>query len=66
MDEKLSGLELQVRQLVELCAQLRKTNTDLRQRLASSFDDTSKLHGRVSEARVRLEALLEQIPESSE
>jgi cell division protein ZapB len=66
MDEKLSALEERVHQLVQLCGQLRKVNSELRQQLASSQSDTGKLQDKIVQARARLETLLEQIPESSE
>jgi cell division protein ZapB len=66
MDEKLFALEQRVHQLVQLCGQLRKVNSELRQQLASSRSDTGVLQDKISQARLRLETLLEQIPESSE
>lgn len=66
MDADLSTLEQRVHQLVELCIQLRKANSELRQHLASSRGDNKRLEDRVSQARVRLEALLDQLPESAE
>jgi cell division protein ZapB len=66
MDARLDALEERVRQLVQLCIQLRKANSELRQQLASSRDDNGRLQDKVSEAGRRLEALLEQIPEGPE
>jgi cell division protein ZapB len=66
MDGQLDALEERVRQLVQLCIQLRKANSELRQQLASSRDDNGKLQDKVSEAGRRLESLLEQIPEGPE
>jgi cell division protein ZapB len=66
MDAQLDALEERVRQLVQLCIQLRKANSELRQQLASSHDDNGKLQDKVSEVGRRLEALLEQIPEGPE
>jgi cell division protein ZapB len=65
MEAELSSLEQRVRQLVDLCIQLRKANFELRQQLVSSAQDNKTLADKVSEARVRLETLLDQIGEGS-
>ena len=63
MDEELTALEDKVRQVAEVCQQLRAENKQLRIRLAEVEEDRRRLAEKVDGARTRLEALMQQIPE---
>lgn len=63
MDEELTALEDKVRQVAEVCQQLRAENRQLRIRLAEVEEDRRRLAEKVDGARTRLEALMQQIPE---
>jgi len=63
MNKRLDALEGKVTQVVHLCQSLRAENEELRARLASVEDERTQLMQRMELARVRLEALAEQIPE---
>ncbi len=64
MDSALSELEKKTNQLVEVVSQLRSENQLLRQQLATKSDENKRLTEKVEAAKARLEALLEQLPES--
>lgn len=63
MDIDLAPLEDKVRQIAELCARLRVENRQLRTRIAELEGERVRLTDKVDGARLRLEALLQQIPE---
>ncbi|AEV24941.1 hypothetical protein Dsui_0528 [Azospira oryzae PS] len=63
MTKQLDALEGKVAQVVNLCHSLRAENQELRARLASAEDERLRLVERMETARVRLEALAEQLPE---
>jgi cell division protein ZapB len=63
MDSELANLEEKIGQTVALCQKLRGENVDLRQQLAIAQSDNKKLADKVEHARVRLESILQQIPE---
>jgi cell division protein ZapB len=63
MDADLKALEDKIGQLVELTQRLRDDNRGLRQQLAEAANDNKRLGDKVDAARVRLEALLERLPE---
>jgi len=63
MDADIDSLDARIGQLIQLCQRLRKDNTDLRQELAAARLENSRLGQRIEAARVRLEALLENMPE---
>ena len=63
MESQLNTLELKLRQLLELCQNLRTENQKLRQQVAVANDHNKQLGERMAAARVRMEALLEKIPE---
>lgn len=66
MEAELSTLDEKVQQLVQLCLKLRRDNTNLRQQLASAKGENDRLSLKITTAAVRLEALIEQVPEQSE
>lgn len=63
MDAELDSLDAKIAQLVQLCQHLRQDNTALRQQLASAHAENRQLADKIAAARLRLEALLERIPE---
>lgn len=63
MDAELDSLDAKIALLVQLCQRLRHDNTDLRQQLASAQSENRQLYDRIAAAKLRLEALLERIPE---
>lgn len=64
MDAELKALEEKLGQLVQLCQQLRAENIQVRQQLAASQNDGKRLGDKMQAAQERLEALLENMPES--
>lgn len=66
MEAELTTLDEKISQLVQLTLELRKDNSRLRQDLASIEVENKRLSGKVDVAKTRLEALLNQIPESTE
>jgi cell division protein ZapB len=63
MEEQLSALEDRIRQVVELCQQLRAENKELRQDVAQLNSENKRLSDKITHAKERLQGLLEQIPE---
>ena len=63
MDSELASLEEKIGHTVALCQRLRTENNALRQQLAIAQSDNKKLADKVEGARVRLETILQQIPE---
>ena len=66
MEAELTALDDKIGQLVLLTQKLRMDNSQLRQKLASAENENKRLAEKVDTAKVRLEALLAQIPESAE
>ena len=66
MEAELTTLDEKINQLVQLTLELRKDNSRLRQDLASIEVENKRLSGKVDMAKTRLEALLNQIPESTQ
>ena len=66
MEAELNALDDKIKQLLQLCQKLRKDNSALRQQLATAQNQTKLLAEKIGAARNRLEALLEQVPESPE
>lgn len=64
MDADLKALEDKLTQLIALCQMLRTKNLELRQSLANAQDDTKQLKDSMIQASVRLEALIEQLPQN--
>lgn len=63
MDTDLKALESKVAQVVTLCQSLRAENQELRGRLAQVEEERLRLGERMEVARMRLEALVAQVPE---
>ncbi len=64
MDTELKSLEHKLSQLVDFCQRLRDENHELRQQLATEQNHTKQLHEKLNGAKLRLENLLNRIPES--
>ena len=63
MDSELTSLEEKIDRTVALCQRLRTENHELRQQLVKAQSDNKTLAEKVEAARVRLETILQQIPE---
>ncbi len=63
MDADLKALEDKLTQHIALCQMLRSENMELRQNLAKAQDDSRQLKDNMTQASVRLEALIEQLPQ---
>ncbi|MCZ7562493.1 MAG: DUF904 domain-containing protein [Burkholderiales bacterium] len=63
MDQALTTLEDRVRQVAELCQQLRAENSELRQRMARLTSENKALADKIGGARTRLQGLLDRLPE---
>ncbi|GBG02090.1 hypothetical protein AZSI13_14170 [Azospira sp. I13] len=63
MNKQLDALESKVAQVAGLCQTLRAENLELRARLASVEGERLQLAQRMEAARLRLEALAQQLPE---
>lgn len=63
MNEDLGSLGNKVEQVVALCAFLRAENHRLRDLIGTLEEEKRGLADRMGEARVRLEALMDQLPE---
>ena len=63
VDAEFNALEAKVAQFVSLCARLRAENHELRQQLAAAQNDAKRLNERIEGATVKLESLLERLPD---
>ena len=63
MDSALSELETKINQLVATTNQLRSENQLLRKQLASKSEENKRLTEKIETAKLRLNALLQQLPE---
>lgn len=66
MQAEMKALEDKVTQIVQMCQHLRAENMQLRQQLAAAQNDGKRLGEKIQGAQIRLEALLERIPENRE
>ncbi len=64
MEPELSHLEEKLAQLIQRVHALRAENRELRQQLAQRTDENARLVEKLGAARMRIEALLKQIPET--
>ena len=64
MDADLKALEEKIAQLVTLCQSLRGENQDLRQEVAQIQDEARRLRDQMAQASVRLEAVIDKLPET--
>lgn len=65
MHAELDTLEARIRQVAELCHNLRRENIALRQQLLSAQQDNKQLTTRLDAAKTRLTALLNTLPEDA-
>ena len=65
MKAELDALESKLAQLVQLSRRLRAENHQLRQELATALSKGRQSDDKMEAARLRLEHLLEQLPEDS-
>jgi cell division protein ZapB len=63
MDAEFDSLDDKIDQFLQLCQRLKSENKELRLKLASAQSDVKRLEAKVDGAKMRLEALLSQIPE---
>jgi cell division protein ZapB len=64
MEQELDDFESRLNHFVQLFQRLRSENNELRQQIAVKTDDAKRLEEKLDAARVRVEALLKQIPEN--
>jgi len=63
MDADLKALEEKLKQLITLSLSLRAENTELRQELAQTQDETRQLKENMNLAGSKLDALIERLPQ---
>ncbi|HQT30298.1 MAG TPA: hypothetical protein PLL61_03665 [Thiobacillus sp.] len=63
MHAELETLEAKIRQVAELCHTLRRDNIALRQQLLTTQQDNKQLTSRLDAAKIRLQTLLQTLPE---
>jgi len=63
MNAEFDTLEGKIDQFLQLCQRLKTENKELRLQLVSAQNDVKRLEDKVDGAKIRLEALLDQIPE---
>lgn len=65
MHAELDTLQAKIRQVVELCQNLRRENIALRQQLLAVQQDNKQLNTRLDAAKTRLTAVLDSLPEDA-
>lgn len=63
MEAEFNSLEGKVSQFAQVCERLRAENTSLRQQLSVAQSDARRLAAKIDGAKVRLESLLDRLPE---
>ena len=66
MEIELNALETKIRQMAQLCQNLRADNQKQRQQVAALGGNNKVLSERMIYARTRMESLLQKIPEGDE
>ncbi len=64
MEADIQRFEEKLNHFVTLFQRLRSENNDLRQQLAAKSDEVKRLAEKLDQARTRIEALVEQLPET--
>lgn len=64
MEADLKRFEEKLTHFATLFQRLRSENNDLRQQLAAKTDEVKRLSEKLDQARTRIEALIEQLPET--
>ena len=62
MDLDFASLEKKVDQVVAFCRALRDENHSLRDRVSGLEEEKAALAGKIEQARLRLESLMERLP----
>jgi cell division protein ZapB len=65
MNGELDILEAKVRQVADLCQNLRRENLALRQQLLAAQQDNKQMSVRLDSAKTRLQTLLDKLPEDA-
>jgi len=65
MHAELDTLQAKIRQVAELCQNLRRENIALRQQLLAVQQDNKQLNTRLDAAKTRLTAVLDSLPEDA-
>jgi uncharacterized protein (TIGR02449 family) len=63
MEAELKSLEQKISEFIEQGQRLRVDNQQLRQQLASAINENRQLEEKISNATIRLENLLNQLPD---
>lgn len=64
MEADIQRFEEKLNHFVTLFQRLRSENNDLRQQLAAKGDEVKRLAEKLDQAKTRIEALVEQLPEA--
>lgn len=64
MEADIQRFEEKLNHFVTLFQRLRSENNDLRQQLAAKGDEVKRLAEKLDQAKTRIEALVEQLPET--
>ncbi len=64
MEADIERFEEKLNHFVTLFQRLRSENNDLRQQLAAKGDEVKRLAEKLDQAKTRIEALVEQLPET--
>jgi cell division protein ZapB len=64
MESDIQRFEEKLNHFVTLFQRLRSENNDLRQQLAAKSDEVRRLSEKLDQAKTRVEALIDQLPES--
>jgi len=64
MENDLNALEAKLAQLIQMSGKLRSENHQLRQELAHALSSTRQCHDKLESAKVRLNNLLNILPEN--
>lgn len=65
MNMELEALEIKIEQVLELVHQARAENEVLKNRIATAEAERLDLRQKIAQARQRLEAMMERLPEDS-
>lgn len=65
MESDIQRFEEKLNHFVTLFQRLRSENNDLRQQLAAKSDEVRRVSEKLDQAKTRIEALIERIPDSA-
>ena len=66
MDADLKALEEKISQLVQLCKSLREDNLEVRRALALAQEAQQQLKARMQQAQIRIDSMIDRLPEDDE